>query len=197
MARIGAVILAAGGSSRFGKPKQLVRFEGRTLVEHAIEAAVGGGCQPVVLVIGSDGSAVRTVISDATISLVENARWSEGIGTSIDAGMRRLLELAPDSEAVVLLVCDQPFVTDQIVTRLVQQWRETGKTIVASRYSDTLGVPALFAASCVEELLRLPPDSGAKPIILLHPERVATVPFPEGATDIDTLQDYDRIAAGR
>jgi molybdenum cofactor cytidylyltransferase len=108
-----------------------------------------------------------------------------------------LIELAPDSPAVVLLACDQPLVTGKTVEGLVQQWRKTGKAIVASSYSNTLGVPALFGSSCFQELMQLKQNSGAKPIILANRDRVADVHFPEGAGDIDTIEDYERLTSNR
>jgi molybdenum cofactor cytidylyltransferase len=193
MANIGAVILAAGRSSRFGRPKQLVRFEGQTLLERAITAAIEGGCRPVVVVIGSDAAEIATDLASKSVSVVENRDSTAGIGTSIRAGVRHLSYVAPESNAVVLMVCDQPFVRAATVIDLITRWTKTGKSIVASSYSNTLGVPALFDSSCFGELFQLAGDRGAKPIIFADPERVAAVSFPEGACDIDTVADYDAI----
>ena len=195
MAKVGAVILAAGSSSRFGKPKQLVPFQGQTLLERAVSAAIKGGCTPVIVVTGSDAADVAVAISAARSIVVENYEWAEGVGTSIRAGMQRLIDVAPEVEAAVLLVCDQPFVSGETVAILQQRWRETGKAIVASRYSNTLGVPALFSNVCFQDLLSLQKDTGAKPIILANRERVAEVPFPEGAFDIDTIRDYQELTS--
>jgi molybdenum cofactor cytidylyltransferase len=193
MAAVGGVVLAAGGSSRFGKPKQLVRFEGRTLLERAIGAAVKGGCRPVVVVVGSDADAVTVATSDTAISIMENPDWANGIGTTIRAGVQHVQELAPDAEAIIILVCDQPLVNDQTVANLIERWVETRKPIVASSYSDTLGVPALFDSSCFGELLQLRGDTGAKSIIVRDPARVTEISFPEGAHDIDTVPDYEAL----
>jgi molybdenum cofactor cytidylyltransferase len=189
MATVGAVILAAGGSFRFGAPKQLVKLEGQALIQRAVTAAVEAGCRPLVVVTGSDAEQVAAVLKDQSVVMAENAQWPEGIGSSIRSGITCLLDIGPDTNGIVLMVCDQPLVTSQIITSLIQRWRESGQPIVASGYSDTLGVPALFDRSCFDELLRLKGDTGAKSIILKDKGRVACLPFSEGAIDIDTAED--------
>jgi molybdenum cofactor cytidylyltransferase len=99
--------------------------------------------------------------------------------------------------AVALLVCDQPFVDARVIKRLIAIRKSSKRRIVASAYSDTLGVPALFDRSCFDELLQLADNSGAKPIILRDLQRVATFPFPQGAVDIDTAADYEKFAVAQ
>jgi len=193
MSEVSSIILAAGGSSRFGRVKQLIEFEGITLLERAIRAAQNAKCDPVVIVTGSNPLEIHNAIKPEGVWVVNNADWERGIGTSIRSGLHKLLELAPDTRAVTLLVCDQPFVTGTIVNGLIQHWRDTGKSIVASSYSETLGVPALFGSTCFPQLLKIRDDSRAKPVIMENSERVTAVPFPEGAIDIDTVADYDRL----
>jgi molybdenum cofactor cytidylyltransferase len=208
MRNLGAVILAAGGSSRLGRPKQLLAFGGETLVRRAVRAASEAGCDPVIVVVGEIGDAIRSEldIRDSRISsgpalenlaramIVENAEWRNGIGTSIRRGVQQL----PISvNAVVLLACDQPFVDASIVGKLIAAWEETGRPIAASRYANTLGVPALFDRSCFEELLALPDESGAKPLIAARPNDVISVAFEAGVVDIDTPADFQRLVAQR
>ena len=204
MRNLGAVILAAGGSSRLGRPKQLLAFGGETLVRRAVRAASEAGCDPVIVVAGEIGDAIRREldIRDSRISsgptignltramIVENAEWRNGLGTSIRRGLQQL----PKSfDAVVLLACDQPFVDASIVGKLIAAWEETGRPIAASCYANTLGVPALFDRSCFEALLSLPDDSGAKSLIAARSDDVASVPFEDGAIDIDTPENVERF----
>jgi molybdenum cofactor cytidylyltransferase len=195
MANVGAVILAAGESSRLGRPKQLIEFRGKTLVRRIVDAADEAGCSPIAVVIGSDGKKVAQTLEQTSAAIVENEKWRNGIGTSIRAGMQRLGELRQDLDAVTLLVCDQPLVETELIKQVIARYGETGKTIIASSYSKTLGVPALFDRSHFEELLTLPDDSGAKSIILSKRARVVEFPFPQGNIDIDTLADYERLVA--
>jgi molybdenum cofactor cytidylyltransferase len=205
MRKIGAVVLAAGGSSRLGEAKQLLKLRGETLVRHAARAASEAGCDPVLVVIGEnrDAMACALGIRDSRIPsspgrgetagpvLIENVEWRRGMGTSIRSGLE---QLPRDVAAVVLLTCDQPFVNASILRQLILAWEETGKPIVASSYANTLGVPALFDRSCFEALLQLPDDSGAKTLIASRPADVCPVAFEQGAVDIDTPEDFERLA---
>jgi molybdenum cofactor cytidylyltransferase len=104
-----------------------------------------------------------------------------------------LINSSPDVEASVLLVCDQPAVDARLIQRLIALRETTGKTIVASSYADTLGVPALFSRSVFQELLSLDDKAGAKSIVLRSRERVALLPFPGGEIDIDTWEDWEKL----
>ncbi len=196
MPNIGAVILAAGESSRFGQPKQLLRFRGKSLVRRVVDAADEAGCSPIAVVIGSDAKKIaRELEQTNAIAAVDNKNWRNGIGTSIRIGAQSLIDHVPNLDAVMLLVCDQLLVDTEVIKQLIARYGETVKTIIASSYSGTLGVPALFDRSYFDDLLTLPDDSGAKSIILSNRERVAEFPFPQGKIDIDTLADYERLIA--
>jgi molybdenum cofactor cytidylyltransferase len=195
MQKIGAVILAAGESSRFGRPKQLVQFRGKSLVRRVAAAAREAGCSVIVVVLGSKRDQIERELKETDAIVAENQNWRRGIGSSIRVGLESAVNQAPDIEAIVLLTCDQPFVKTDTIERLIAMREKTKKAIVASSYSETLGVPALFDRSCFQELLTLPDDSGAKSIILSNHERVAELLFPEGKIDIDTAADYEKLTA--
>jgi molybdenum cofactor cytidylyltransferase len=190
---IGAVIVAAGSSSRLGQPKQLLRFKGESLVHHIVVAARQAGCSPVIVVIGSNSEKVTGELRSTNAVIVENENWQCGIGSSIRAGVRRLVDHAPELDAIVLLVCDQPGVNADTIRNLINLRETTKKSIVASRYAETLGVPALFDRSLFDELLSLGNEAGAKSIILRNRECVAQLAFPEGAIDIDTWEDWENL----
>jgi molybdenum cofactor cytidylyltransferase len=194
--RIGAVILAAGGSSRFGQPKQLIPFQGKSLVRRTIDAACEAGCAPVVVVIGSEDEGFRRELDHACVVTVQNRQWQRGLGSSIRCGIRGLINSTPDVEATVLLVCDQPAVDARVIQRLIALFETTGKSIIASSYANTLGVPALFTRSVFEELLSPGDTAGAKSIILRNGARVAPFSFPEGQFDIDTREDWEKLKNG-
>jgi molybdenum cofactor cytidylyltransferase len=195
MRNIGAVILAAGESTRLGRPKQLLTIRGKTLVRSAVDAAKNAGCAPIIVIVGTDQNltdAIARDLSDTNAGLLENKEWRRGIGTSVRAGMTAIARYE-EVGAVLLLVCDQPFVSGDVIRRLISMKEKTNCVIVASFYSDTLGVPALFDRTCFDELLSLSDPEGAKAIILRDPIRVATVAFPKGAVDIDTADDYEAL----
>ncbi len=187
--KIGAVILAAGSSSRLGQPKQLLQHEGRTLVRRTAAAALAAGCDPVAVVVGAEREKVAAALLDLAVLLVPNEDWERGIGTSIRAGVARLRE----SDAVLLLVCDQPFVGADVLRRLLAAQEETQKPMAASAYAGTIGVPALFTRVCFARLLSLGNKEGAKPLLTSRPAEVAQVDFPQGAIDIDTPGDFQAL----
>jgi molybdenum cofactor cytidylyltransferase len=191
--KVGAIILAAGGSTRLGFPKQLTHYRGRTLVRHTIDIAKSVPCQPLVLVVGSHAEEVSKEARDASCMIVRNPDWKAGLGASIRAGLRTALEIEPHLRALLLLVCDQYAINEELLRILVKTQMETGCAIVASEYSGTIGVPAIFDHSCFAELLALPDDSGAKSVILKDPARVGTVSFPKGGADVDYPEDVDGL----
>jgi molybdenum cofactor cytidylyltransferase len=150
---------------------------------------------PVTVVIGAERNQIAQELSETRELLVENKTWERGIGNSIRAGLRATLTAYPKTEAIVLLTCDQPLVDAKIIGGLKARYAETGKPIVASAYSDTLGVPALFARSYFDELFVLDDGAGAKQVIMNHKNDVAQFPFPEGAIDIDTAEDYEQLCS--
>lgn len=184
--KIGAVVLAAGNSSRLGQPKQLLLYQGQTLVWRAAGAALGAGCAPVAVVVGSERKKVADSLPDLEVIILPNESWRRGIGTSIHAGVATL----EDCDALIILACDQPHVDATLIRRLIARHQETQKPMVASAYAGTLGVPALFARECFEKLLLLGENEGAKTLLTDQVERVN---FPEGAIDIDTPPDYQEL----
>jgi molybdenum cofactor cytidylyltransferase len=193
MRKIGVIILAAGESSRFGQSKQLILFRGKSLIRCMIDAADKSGCSPVVVVTGSDGEKVARESTQTRAIRVQNKNWQQGIGSSIRVGVQRLIDNDPDVESVVLLVCDQPFVDANTIRSLITLRETTQKSIIASAYAGTLGVPALFDHSLFQELLSLGDVAGAKSIIQRSPERVVQFAFPKGVIDIDTWEDWKKV----
>lgn len=189
--KIGAVVLAAGGSARLGRPKQLLRYGRQSLVRRAARAALEAGCAPVAVVVGPESDMIAPELRDLAVIILPNESWRRGIGTSIRAGVEAL----KDCDALLLLVCDQPYLDSTQIRQLVARQEETQKPMVASAYAGTLGVPALFRRSCFAELLLLGDEQGAKVLLIARPQDVATVDFPDGAIDIDTPGDWERLAS--
>jgi molybdenum cofactor cytidylyltransferase len=188
-----AVLLAAGGSSRMGAPKQLLDFEGASLVRRAALAALGCACDGVVAVLGAHAEAVARELAGLELVLVRNPDWAQGIGGSIRCGVEAALERAPDLDALLLLLADQPGVSAALLDRILAERRERGAELVACAYAGSLGVPALFGRPHLDALRALSGDRGAKSILLEHEARVRRVSFPEGVVDVDTPQDYEQL----
>lgn len=188
---IGLIILAAGGSSRMGTPKQLLLHRGRNFLSYIVEAAISSMCHPIVVVLGANAERLKSEVSAFPVQVVENTRWTEGMSSSIAVGMQALVN--QNIEGVVITLCDQPFVSTQIIDQLIAAYRLTGKSIVASEYAGTLGVPAFFSRAFFPELMTLGATEGAKHLIRRHSDQVFSVPFPEGEIDIDTPTDYQQF----
>ena len=189
MANVGLILLAAGNSSRMGALKQLLPFGEKTLVRHAAETAVASVCFPVFIVLGSQSRQILPVLEDLPLEVLENPRWAEGMGTSIQVGVRAVLER--DLDGVILMLADQPLITPEIINRLVEKLQESGQLIVASRYAGTVGVPVFFSRELFPQLLELKPEQGCKGIIHAHKEQALLIDCPEAEQDIDTRQDYN------
>ncbi|MBD1868838.1 nucleotidyltransferase family protein [Cyanobacteria bacterium FACHB-471] len=190
---IGIVILAAGASTRLSTPKQLLHYRGRSLLRHTAEVAIASGCRPSIVVLGAQAKRLEAEVQELPVYVVENNRWTEGMNSSIQTGLTVLQSVHPTVKAVVILLCDQPFVSAALVHQLIEEYDRTGKPIVASEYANTLGVPALFSHVLFPVLMALPADRGARYIIQNRVQAVARVPFPLGAIDIDTPSDYERF----
>jgi molybdenum cofactor cytidylyltransferase len=192
---VGVVVLAAGGSSRLGRPKQLVLHEGKTLVRRAAEAALAAECGPVVVVLGAHHEAVAAELLGLPVHVVEHAEWAAGPGGSLVAGVHALTRRheASSVDAVLVMLCDQLRVDAAHLKALVETWRRTGAAVVASTYDGTRGVPALFSRAVFPELEALRPEQGARGVIAREPSRVAEVPLNGGDEDVDTVADLARL----
>ena len=190
---IGAVVLAAGASTRMGRPKQLLQFGGEAMLRRAASVTLKAGCRPVVVVTGANATPSREALRGLDVQEAENEQWESGISSSVRVGIEALVTANPRTAAVVLMLCDQPFVTQEIIARLVAAHLETGRSIVASRYGGSYGVPALFGKDHFAELTALKGAAGAKQVIQKHLPEVHLLPFPEGEIDIDTPDDLARL----
>ena len=189
----GIILLAAGSSSRLGKPKQLIIFEGKSLLQHGLQVAIDTGIGPVVTVLGANADLVSREVENQAVLVAINENWKEGMASSVRKGLQRLLNMAPETNAAIIMVCDQPFVTTKLLIDLVKKYQQTGKPIIASSYDNILGTPALFDKTIFAGLLELKGDTGAKKIIKENPDWVESVNFPLGKIDIDTEADYEGL----
>jgi len=189
-AEVAAVILAAGASRRLGRPKQLVEYEGETLLGRAMRLAQEAGFHPVVVVVGAEREAIRAAVAPGGAVFVENEAWQEGIASSMRAGLRAIREQEPQAAGVLMMPCDQPRLSADHLRMLLSGFRaEGGSCIVASVYAGTRGVPALFPAAMFQQLNLLAGDVGARKVLVNPPVPVLEVAFPGGEVDIDSPGD--------
>ena len=188
---ISILILAAGSSSRLGQPKQLVEFEGQTLIERITHIALSVS-EEVLVVLGANIELIKPklkALSDR-INIIENTRWQEGMGTSISLGVENLVS---KSEAILILLVDQPFISQVLLQSMVQTFADTKMPIVACEYGNQLGVPILFDKSFFSDLRNLKGEQGAKSFLKKYSEKIISIEFRQGIFDIDTPKDLIKL----
>ena len=194
--KTGVILLAAGSSSRLGRPKQLLNYQGKTLIQHSIEVALDSAMNDLVVVLGSNSELIQTGIESKEVPVLVHEHWEEGMSSSMQCGLRYLIETS-QVEQVILMLCDQPYVTQDLLDQLMNGKKASRKGIVACSYSGTVGVPALFDQHYFQELLALKGTEGAKKVILNHQADTFLVDFPMGAVDLDTKEDVQKFTGYR
>lgn len=184
------IILAAGKSSRLGSPKQLLHFRGKNLLQHSIDIALGSIARQVIVVLGAEKEQIEQNLDQSKIFLLHNKDWQTGMASSIKFALEHLEKIMPEVEGAIFMVCDQPFVSSELLNNLIAKYLESRKSIIASSYEDTLGTPSLFHKSLFQDLSELKGDVGAKSLIKKYKNETESVAFKLGCIDIDTRENY-------
>ena len=191
--QLGILIIAAGQSKRLGKPKQLLNFEGKSLINRLIDTVKSSGSFPITLVLGAAADEINAQLTASPIDRVFNNQWNEGMASSIRVGVNRIMDLSPNVDGIMILVCDQPFISVEQIQALIKIQQDTGLPMASCYYANIIGTPAVFHQSVFSELLKLEGDVGAKKIIKERALEVAKLHFEEGIIDIDTMDDYIKL----
>lgn len=189
-----AIVLAAGASTRFGSPKQLVRINGRPLLHAVVSRAVAVAGHSVSVVLGANANQLAGLLGHSGAAVIINRDWQEGIASSLRAG---LTQVPGSADGVLILLADQPAISAEDLRRLVEQWRRHPEGLVASQYAQSIGVPAIFPRWCLRELSELRGDRGAQLVLLRHLDRVTRMALPNAALDIDTPEDLLALEAAK
>jgi len=192
--QIAAVILAAGGSTRFGQPKQLLPWEGRPLVAHVADTAWAAGLTPTVVVLGAAADEIAPALAGRPVQRLFNYRWEAGLSTSLSVG---IAALPPEVAAAVFLQVDQPLLTPQFLRGLISRWQQTSAGIVVPAWEGRRGSPVLFSREFFPALAQLSGDVGGRALLGQYAARVATFPVadPDLLADVDTPAEYERLLA--
>lgn len=190
---VALLLLAAGASTRMGRPKQLLPYQGRTLLRHAAETAVATACAPIIVVTGALHEELASEVVGLSVRVVHNREWETGMASSIRAGLAAVQDAQP--RAILIMLSDQPLVIPELLLQLVAQQRQSHAPIVAAAYGDTLGVPAVFDHTQFAALQQLQGAQGANRLIAGLGSAVGRVAFPAGLLDVDTPEQYAALLA--
>jgi molybdenum cofactor cytidylyltransferase len=187
------IIPAAGASKRLGRPKQLVEFDGKTLIRCAVEASLEV-ISNVIVVTGCEDVAVREQVEDLPVYFVDNPDWEKGMGTSIAVGLRAAIDRFEELDGAIIHLCDLPLIDSTHIKRIADKAERSGLSVVYTEYSDAKGVPAFFGKSMFEELLFLDGDRGAKKVIeQVNDSERESVVFDGLFADIDVPEDLGEL----
>jgi molybdenum cofactor cytidylyltransferase len=190
---VGMLIMAAGSSKRFGRPKQLEVFKGRSLVRRSVETAIDAGLKHLICVTGREYELIKAELRDLPCRIIFNQEYQAGIGASIRHGFQSLLIDQPTLGAVMIMHADQPLIRSGLLTKMIETYEPSRSMIVAASYAGTFGVPVLIDRIYFPAFMKLEGDEGGKKILLKHARHIVGIPFPEGAQDIDTREDLENL----
>jgi molybdenum cofactor cytidylyltransferase len=188
--QIDIIVLAAGASTRFGAPKQLLPYNGITLIRRTIGTVLLAKAHSVHVIVGYEAEKMKLEIADLQVDVVVNPHWQNGISTSICSGIQ---SLEPNIDAAIIVLCDQPNLSTHILNTLIDTYTSTRAPIVTCKYAGTIGVPTLYDRRIFKELLALRGDHGAKPIIERYASKRIEIDFSGGEVDIDTIADQGKL----
>lgn len=193
MDKLAAVILAAGGSNRFGGLKQLLEYNGMSLLRRSVETARAAFSERVHVVLGPKELKMQRELNELEITMLSNPNWESGLASSIKVGLKAV----PDEcSAVLFMLCDQPLITVQHLGELIALWQGNQDKIIASHDEEIETEPAIIPRNYFPEILKLYGDQGIKQVLNVQTEHTLHVSIPEAAIDIDTQEDYMRLLTG-
>ena len=189
--KISTIILATGESSRLGQPKQLLTYENQTLIERIISITKTIDFEKTIVVLGAFAKQIEPILAATNVDIVINENWQNGMSSSLKKG----LENTKKSDAILVLLSDQPFVNSELIHQLIEKGKRSDFPIIATKYQGVFGVPALFKKIIFEAFENLNEQVGAKKVIKNYAKnnQVGFVSFEKAAIDIDTIEDYDKL----
>ena len=176
-----------------GRPKQLLKFQGLTLIQRIVDASLATEAELIVVVTGSHSEEVMESLHGKNVVFAFNPQWMDGMASGIVLGLAQVLRYSSTIENVIIAVCDQPFVTSDFLSKLLYLKNKSKKTVVSSAYANTVGTPVLFDKKHFSALLDLKGTEGAKKLLKLLNNDMVALPLENGEVDIDTEADYIKL----
>jgi molybdenum cofactor cytidylyltransferase len=189
---LAAVILAAGGSSRMGRPKQLLKFRGTSLLRRAIDTAFAVPTEQVIVVLGHAADQLLPECAATSATVVLNDQWTEGVSTSLRGG---LAAVSSEARGVFIYPADMPLVTPEALRELAHRQQVSGRPAAMTDAGGVRGVPVFITRSLFPALMIQEGDVGGAQYLRAHPEAVEAVHFddPDLVRDVDRPEDYARL----
>jgi molybdenum cofactor cytidylyltransferase len=190
---IAALVLAAGGSRRLGRPKQLERWGSTTLLDHVLGQVRRFPVDEIWVVLGAELEAVRAKVDLTDCGIIENPEWEEGLAASLRVGLDALTRMSK-AEAAFIVLGDQPDLPEEVADKLADVWATTRHQAVVPKYRYMSGNPVLASRSLWPRLMSLEGDEGARRLLQAHPEWVEEVWIESlPPRDVDTQRDIDEL----
>jgi len=188
---IWAMILAAGESKRMGKPKLLLPYGEKTIIETIVKTVVSSNVENTLVILGSDREKIEEKIKNFPVKIVYNRDFRSGMLSSVQCGFKAVPE---ETRAVLVVLGDQPKISADVINKLIDAYKSTGKGIVLPVYKKERGHPVLIDAKYGEEVENLSPEVGLRGTVYNHPEDILEVDIetPSIFQDIDDESDYKR-----
>jgi molybdenum cofactor cytidylyltransferase len=190
--KVAAIVLAAGASTRYGQPKQLLSVGHKTMLQHVVDIVLASPVDQTIVVLGHCAGEMGATLKGTPADILTNEEWEAGLSTSVQAGLRAV---RPDVQAALFVLADQPAITPQIIAILLERYQETGGPIVVPTYQGKRGNPALFDRALFAELMEVREDQGGRQLIDRYGDKAERVEVGSEAVlvDVDTEADYHRF----
>lgn len=176
-----------------GRPKQMLAWQGKTLLRHVLESLITSDADEIILVLGHEAEAIRKSATELQIKVVINPDYKQGMASSLRQG---LLALDPRSEAFLVLLADQPGIGPDIINHMIREFQQANpkRGIVRPVYHGLRGHPVLIGAQYLQEARQLQGDVGARQILMNHPEDILEIDVDQDVVlkDIDTPEEYQQ-----
>lgn len=192
---IAVLIMAAGQSSRMKGIKQLLPWNGTTLLQHTLNTILDIKKNKVFMVLGANSDLIEAELKlvKQPVALIKNEKWQKGLGSSIACGIDFILEQEHTIDGILICLADQPLLTDVYYKKLLQIFRTNEVAIVATKYPNKSGVPAVFSTKIAQELIHLNEDYGARRIMSKYKDNMIVLDAGEQIMDIDTPETYEHL----
>ncbi len=190
--KIAILIMAAGGSTRMGSPKQLLKWGNSNLLNHTITFGTKLESERIFVVLGSKADQIIPEIKSKKLNILINENWQKGLGNSISLGVSSILKVYPNLDGILIILVDQPLINLDHYLKLINAFSKGKDQIIATKYKDgKLGVPALFDLVYFKDLCLLNSNFGAKQLIGKYLKHVISFKSDKSDFDIDTLDEYE------